>query len=79
MAMDRDNPNYPTSPGREGGGDLHFRCADLHPQCNWEARGRNEQELRPKIEQHGREKHGMTNISDDIWNRVRTTFRRSAA
>ena len=84
MAMNPENPGYggknpsSTSPGPEGGGNLHFRCADIHSGCSWEARGRDETELRQQIERHGREQHGMKDFSEDIWNRVRNTFRRAA-
>jgi predicted small metal-binding protein len=62
-----------------GAGDLHFRCADIHAGCNWQTSGRNEQELRRDIEQHGRERHNMKDWTEDMWNRVRNTFRRTAA
>jgi predicted small metal-binding protein len=85
MAMDRDNPNIkgpnPTStrPGTEGGGNLHFRCADVYSGCAWETSGRTEDEMRPNIEQHGREHHGMKDLGEDVWNRVRGLIRRRAA
>jgi predicted small metal-binding protein len=68
---------YPDDPKRSG--NLYFRCADIHPNCAWEARGNNEDELRTQIERHGREKHDLRDFSEDIWNKVRNTFRRSAA
>jgi predicted small metal-binding protein len=83
MASDPKNPNvggkYPSSSTGEGSGPLHFRCATLNPQCSWETRGNSEQELRTQIEQHGREKHNMREFTEDMWDRMRKTFRRSAA
>src|SRR5512146_1864248 len=48
-------------PGPEGGGNLRtFRCADVgNSDCRWEVSGRTEDELRPQIERHGREAHGI--------------------
>jgi predicted small metal-binding protein len=71
-----ENPSAPTS-GTEG--SLDFRCSDINPSCSWEAHGRNENDLRTQIEQHGREKHNIRDFSEDIWNRVRSTFQRRAA
>lgn len=79
MANPTGNNPTSSSPGREGGGNLHFRCADIHSGCNWQTSGRDEQEMRRNIEQHGREHHNMREWTEDTWNRVRNTFRRSAA
>lgn len=72
-----------TSPGPEGAGprrdNMTFRCSDIHPTCAWEASGRDENELRSQIEQHGREHHGIRDFTDDIWNRVRQSMHRNAA
>jgi predicted small metal-binding protein len=40
--------------------------------------GNSEQEIMPKIEQHGREKHNMT-IDDETRSKVRNSIRRQAA
>lgn len=58
---------------------LTFNCSDIHPSCNWQASGRDENELRSQIEQHGREHHGIRNLTEDIWNRVRQSMHRNAA
>ncbi len=72
-----------TSPGPEGAhpqneGNYSFRCSDVHPSCNWEARGRDESEIRRQVEQHGREHHN-TNVDNDTWNKVRNLVRRGTA
>lgn len=64
--------------GSSGTGDMTFRCSDVHPSCNWEARGRNEQDLRRQIEQHGREHHNMREMAEDTWNKIKNKFRRAA-
>lgn len=85
------NPSSPTAgteadsnpasfrPGAEGVGDLRFRCADVaDPNCKWEARGRSEEELMPKIEEHGRQQHKMTKIDEQTRSKVRGAIRKAA-
>jgi predicted small metal-binding protein len=58
------------------GKDLRFRCSDVgDPKCSWEARGRNEEELMPQIERHGRDAHNITNIDDNMRQRIRSNIR----
>jgi predicted small metal-binding protein len=75
-----DNPGQ-KRPGSEGTGDQRtFRCADVgFADCRWEVSGRTEDELMPKIEQHGREKHGMSQLDDNTRNKVRDAIRTRAA
>lgn len=69
----------PQDPNLGSTGNMSFRCSEINPNCSWEARGRDEQDLRRQIEQHGREHHNMRELSEDVWNRIRNSFRRSAA
>jgi len=85
MAYDPTGSN-PTAdrPGPEGAGPrsnemLEFRCAEVNQSCDWRTSGRDESEMRRQIEQHGREKHGMSDLAEDVWDRIRGSFRRSAA
>jgi len=56
-----------------------FRCADVgNADCRWETSGRTEDELRPEIERHGREHHGITDISS-MWTRIKDAIRDRAA
>jgi predicted small metal-binding protein len=58
---------------------FHFRCADVGPKnCDWQVSGRSEEEIMPKIEQHGREKHNMK-IDDETKHKVRGAIQRKAA
>jgi len=58
---------------------LNFRCADVGPKnCDWQVSGDSEQEIMPKIEQHGREQHNLT-IDDATRNKVRNAIQRRAA
>ena len=68
-------------PGSEGAGGKTFRCADVgFADCRWEVSGRTEDELLPKIEQHGREHHGIEEIDEDMRRHVHDAIhRRSAA
>lgn len=72
------NPDVSKNP-QESQGKLNFKCSDLGPKnCNWQVSGNSEQEIMPKIEQHGREKHNMT-IDDETRIKVRNSIRRQAA
>ena len=57
-----------------------FECSDVGQRnhCEWEISGESKEELMPKIEQHGREKHGMT-IDDQTRNKVRSSINKQAA
>jgi predicted small metal-binding protein len=75
-----DNPTS-KRPGSEGGGNVKtFRCADVaDPSCRWEVSGKNEAEIMPQIERHGREQHNITNFDETTRNRVRDAIRTRAA
>ncbi len=60
-------------------GNVTFRCSDIHPSCDWQTTGRNEDEIRSQIEQHGREHHNIREFGEDVWNRVRTAMHKNAA
>jgi predicted small metal-binding protein len=78
----RVNPSAPTvgtEAGTGQGESLSFRCAEIHPSCNWEARGRNEEDLRPQIEQHAREHHNLGQIGEETWSKIRNLIQRRAA
>ena len=58
---------------------LSFRCADVGPKnCDWQVSGHSEEEIMPKIEQHGREKHNMM-IDENTKRKVRGAIHRQAA
>lgn len=81
-------PN-PTSsrPGPEGAGNGEsspgrrtFRCSDVgNADCRWEVTGKTEDELMPKIEQHGREAHGMREFAGEIRDKIRNAIRERRA
>ena len=48
------NPNV-SDPQQRGQGRVNFKCSDVGPKnCDWQVSGNSEQEIMPKIEQHGR-------------------------
>lgn len=71
------NPN--DSAVKYGSGKaLSFHCADVMPNCDWQVSGDSEQEIMLTIEQHGHEKHNLTNLDDDTRKRLRNAIRRPA-
>jgi predicted small metal-binding protein len=90
---DMEDRNNPTShrPGPEGvannnsayaeagSGDYSFKCGDIMHGCDWQTAGRDEEAIRRSIEEHGREHHGMKEIGEDTWNKVKSFIRRKAA
>jgi len=59
--------------------NLKFRCADVHQGCPWETSGSSEDEMMPRIEQHGREAHNLQTLDHETRNKVRRSIRRAAA
>jgi predicted small metal-binding protein len=58
---------------------MNFRCADVGAKtCDLQVSGNSEQEIMPKIEQHGREKHNLT-MDKETSTRVRSAIQRKAA
>ncbi|HSE50489.1 MAG TPA: DUF1059 domain-containing protein [Terriglobales bacterium] len=61
-------------------GNLSFRCADAgYGDCNWQTTGRNEDEIRQRVAEHGREHHGLKEWTNETWDKVRGAIRRAAA
>lgn len=61
-----------------GNQKLNFRCADVGVSCNWQVSGNSEDEIFPKIEQHGRDAHNLT-MDENTRSKVRGAIRRQAA
>jgi len=71
------NPNI--SDQQQNQGRVTFKCSDVVAKnCDWQVSGDSEQEIMPKIEQHGREKHGLE-IDDETRNNVRNAIHKHAA
>jgi len=68
-----------TTSKRDSNQKLNFKCSDVGPKnCDWQVSGNSEEEILPKIEQHGREKHNL-NIDNQTRERVRRAIHRQAA
>ena len=62
-----------------GQGNYSFRCADAgFKECSWETKGSNPDEVLHQAEEHGREQHNLTNIDDELRNKVRSNIHRAA-
>jgi len=74
------NNSSDTRPGKEGGGGLlSFNCRDAgFKECAWETSGTDE-EMMPRIEQHGREQHGINSFDENTRNNIRGMMRDKAA
>jgi predicted small metal-binding protein len=71
-------PQSERNPGQSNQ-NLAFRCADVgQNNCNWQASGKSEDELLPKIEQHAKEVHHM-NMDENTRSKVKGAIRRQAA
>ena len=47
------NPNV-SDQQQKNEGRVNFKCSDVGPKnCDWQVSGNSEQEIMPKIEQHG--------------------------
>jgi len=79
MAQDLSKgPSSERNPG-QGNQKLNFRCSDVGPKtCNWQVSGNSEDEILPKIEQHGREAHNLS-MDENTRSKVRSAIRRQAA
>jgi predicted small metal-binding protein len=73
-----NRPDQPKGAQSTTGGQQNysFRCADMgHMDCSWETRGSSQDEVLRKAEQHGREKHNMSNMDENTRNQVRSHIR----
>lgn len=67
---------------KQNGYKFNFQCSDVgyENECDWQISGTSEEEIMPKIEQHGRERHNLTRSFDESASkRVREVIRRRAA
>lgn len=57
-----------------------FRCADVgNLSCNWSVVAENEDEVMRRVEQHGKEAHGISNVDDKTREKIRGAIRDKAA
>jgi predicted small metal-binding protein len=57
-------------------GEFRVRCADLgDPNCKWEAKAKDEDELMRAVEQHAREAHNFPRLGQELLERVRSKMK----
>ncbi len=66
-------------PEKEDQDKVTFRCSDIHKNCAWEVSGNDEQEIMPKIKDHGRTKHAIESMDSEAEHKVRKAIHRRAA
>ena len=49
-----------------------FACSDVVEGCGWSTTANDENELFQKIFEHAKKEHSMTNISDEIIQKVKS-------
>lgn len=52
-----------------------FKCSDMGYTCDWTTRDESLENVENQAYQHGREHHGLTDITEDIKNKVRSKIR----
>jgi len=56
---------------------VKMSCRDVGMDCDFVARGENEDELMKKVAAHGKADHGMDEIAPDVAEKVRAAIRPS--
>lgn len=61
-------------------GRRRFTCSDAADcECEWEARGKDEDEILREVERHGQERHNRAPLSELARNRIRAAIRGNTA
>ena len=57
-----------------------FTCSDATDcNCEWEARGKDEDEILAQVERHGQERHNRRPLTEKERNRIRAAIRGDTA
>ena len=51
-----------------------FRCRDIGNNCNYQVRGKSEEEILQKVSKHAKTTHNMTEISKELSDKVRSAI-----
>lgn len=57
----------------------YIRCKDAGIDCDYVVRGETEEELFRKALEHGKQFHGMTELSEDLKHKMRALIREEKA
>jgi predicted small metal-binding protein len=55
--------------------DKHLRCRDVGLDCDYEVRGRTEEEVMREAATHAQRVHGISEISPELATKVRAAIR----
>ncbi len=56
-----------------------FRCADVGlSECQWQTNGSTLEEIMQNVEEHGKNEHNLTEINEDLRNRIRQNVKQAA-
>ncbi|MCY0851877.1 DUF1059 domain-containing protein [Thermoplasma acidophilum] len=53
-----------------------FKCADIGMNCGFEASAKSIDELMPKIVEHAKNAHNITEINEDLKNKVTAAIKK---
>lgn len=57
----------------------HLRCRDVGLDCDFEAHGRSDEDVMQQAAAHAQRVHGISEITPDLANRVRSAIRTEAS
>ncbi|MGA9527370.1 MAG: DUF1059 domain-containing protein [Terriglobales bacterium] len=60
-------------------GKVKFQCKDVVQGCPWEVSGKDEQEIMPKIKEHGRTSHHINSFDHNTENKVKNAIHQQKA
>ena len=60
-------------------GKVTFQCKNVVKNCPWEVAGRSEEEILPKIKEHGRTSHNIQSFDRETEDKMRVAIHREAA
>lgn len=52
-----------------------FSCKSVDPTCDYTVSGETDQEVLDKAIEHGKEKHGITEFTDELKSKVKSLIR----
>jgi predicted small metal-binding protein len=56
-----------------------MKCRDVGQNCNFICRGETEEEVLKKAAEHGKKSHGMTELSEELKNKIKNSIKDAKA
>ncbi len=76
---DPKHPETGTTKTRSNEKHYSFRCADVGlSDCQWQTNGSSLEEIMRNAEEHGKNEHNLTEINEDLRNRIRQNVKHAA-